>query len=216
MAGQIWITSDTHYNHKNIVSGTSEWKDEESLTISQRTRKFDTLEEHNKTLIDTFNKYVKEDDILYHLGDWSFGGIESIWNFRKQLKCKTIHLIYGNHDQHIESNKILPNYIIDGICLHSQSMFESVQYIKNIKLGHNKFFLSHFAHRVWDKSHHGTIMLYGHSHGTIPDYGKSMDIGVDVAFKLYEEYRPFNINEIVEIMNKRDIKLVDHHNKNTN
>ena len=29
--------------------------------------------------------------------------------------------------------------------------------------------LCHYAMRVWQKSHYGAWMLYGHSHGTLPD-----------------------------------------------
>ncbi len=44
---------------------------------------------------------VKPNDIIYHLGDWSFGGHENIKIFRNRIKCKNIHLILGNHDHHI-------------------------------------------------------------------------------------------------------------------
>jgi calcineurin-like phosphoesterase family protein len=92
----IWFTSDTHYNHKNICKGVTEWSDAD---IS--CRDFQTIEEMNDAIVNSINKYVMENDILYHLGDWSFGGINSIWEFRKQIKCKNIHLILGNHDEHI-------------------------------------------------------------------------------------------------------------------
>ena len=46
------------------------------------------------------------EDTLYHLGDWSFGGIENIWNFRKRINCKNIYLVPGNHDHHIKKNKL--------------------------------------------------------------------------------------------------------------
>src|SRR5687768_7511272 len=102
-----WFTSDTHYHHKNIVRGCTEWEESPG---GQRTRNFDTLEAHDAALVENINKQVKENDVLYHAGDWSFGGIDSIWNFRKQIKCKTIHLILGNHDHHIENDRPLPNH----------------------------------------------------------------------------------------------------------
>ena len=41
--------------------------------------------------------------------------------------------------------------------------------------------LMHYAMRVWDRSHHGSWHLYGHSHGSLPPLvGKfSFDAGVD-------------------------------------
>src|SRR5699024_1596488 len=87
------------YHHKNIIKGISNWEDKSGC------RNFSTMEEHNQTIVDGINSTVGEDDTLYCLGDWSFGGLDKIWEFRKQIKCKNIHLILGNHDHHIENNR---------------------------------------------------------------------------------------------------------------
>jgi predicted phosphodiesterase len=63
----------------------------------------------NQALVDGINKNVKFNDVLIHLGDWSFGGIDKIWEFRKQINCQNIYHVYGNHDHHISRNKVLPN-----------------------------------------------------------------------------------------------------------
>lgn len=220
---RVFFTSDTHYWHRNIAGPkVSRW--------SSGYRDFNDEQEMSKELVNQINKHVKEDDVLFHLGDWSFGGIDNIWNFRKQINCKNIHLILGNHDHHIEHNKILPNIyyynknILEGSVaekmfddlVRAQQLFSSVQHVKSITIDKNKFFLSHFAHRVWDKSHHGVIHLYGHSHASIDDnWGKSMDVGVDNAYKLLGAYRPFYLEEILDIMNKREVKILDHHNSET-
>ena len=76
--------------------------------------------------------------------------------------------------------------------------------------------MSHYAHRVWNKSHHGVMHLYGHSHASIADdWGKSMDVGVDNAYKLLGEYRPFALTEVISILESREIGIVDHHNNKT-
>ena len=80
MKKQIWFTSDTHYAHKNICRGVSEW------TAADKTRDFETLNEMNLQIVKSINDHIGQDDVLYHLGDWSFGGIENIWNFRKQAR----------------------------------------------------------------------------------------------------------------------------------
>lgn len=210
MSQNIFFTSDTHYNHKNIVRGTSEWKGFEEGGSHQRTRDFDTLEEHNEILVKSINSLVKENDILYHLGDWSFGGHENIKIFRNRLNCKNIHLIFGNHDQHIEPRDS-----------PYRGCFNSAQYVKqfSLRLGTEKtgkygkqgFFLSHYSHQVWNQHHHGVIHLFGHSHGTIKGIGKSMDVGVDTN-NLY----PYHLDEILDIMKNTDIIIMDHHNQNTN
>lgn len=225
----IYFTSDPHYGHKNIVRGTTEWESFKQGSSHQGVRDFDTLEEHNQALVDNINQLVKPNDILYCLGDWSFGGYANIEIFRKQLNCKTIHLILGNHDQHIEP--------IDSIY---RPLFSSVQHYKELslkipttksgKFGKTKFILSHYAMRVWNKSHHGSIMLYGHSHGTLdemqPTFAnptwigdnyfiknyKTMDVGIDTN-NLY----PYHLDEILEIMKNKEMLLeIDHHNSSTN
>jgi calcineurin-like phosphoesterase family protein len=36
--------------------------------------------------------------------------------------------------------------------------------------------------RSWPGSFHGSVLLYGHSHGRLPRYGRSMDVGVDTNY----------------------------------
>jgi calcineurin-like phosphoesterase family protein len=196
----IWITSDTHYGHANISGpNVSRWQ--------RGYRDFGSVWEMNKALVDGINKYVKEDDVLYHLGDWSFGGIHNIKLFRDSIVCQNIHLILGNHDQHIEDKEVKfhdDSFIPTGL-------FSSVQDVLHLEIGKTKLFLSHYSHRVWNGSHKGVIHLYGHSHDSIPDFGRSMDVGVDVAYRMFGEYRPFNIGDITRIMEKRDIHQIDHH-----
>ncbi len=206
----VWFTSDTHWGHKNIVRGTTEWKVLEKGSSHQSVRDFDTLEEHNIELIKKFNSLVKYDDILYHLGDWSFGGHENIQKFRNQLNCRNIHLIFGNHDQHIEP--------IDS---PYRGCFNSVQYVKqfSLKLGTEKtgrmgkqgFFLSHYSHQVWNQRHHGVIHLFGHSHGSLKGIGRSMDVGVDTN-NMY----PYHLDEILDKFKSMSVEFVDHHSKSTN
>lgn len=105
---RLFFTSDTHYNHSNICSATTSWAKGEGST-----RKFDSLEKMNDTLVNNINEVVGENDILFHLGDWSFGGFEKIAEFRDRINCKNIHLILGNHDHHIERNKQLTDRYYD-------------------------------------------------------------------------------------------------------
>lgn len=205
----IWFTSDTHFHHKNIVRGTSSWQLNESEIGAQQLRDFDTLEEHDEALIQNFNSLVKPNDTLYHLGDWSFGGHEQIKIFRDRLQCKNIHLLFGNHDQHIEP-----------INSPYRELFASVGYYKELSFKVDqkwdqfrkvKICMCHYAMRIWNHSHHGSIMLYGHSHGSLLDNGtRSMDVGVDTN-NLY----PYHLDEILELL-KRGVEVVDHHNQNTN
>lgn len=183
----IWFTSDTHFGHRNIVGPeVSKWKD--------GFRDFDSLEKMDTTIINNINKYVMPDDILYHLGDFAF---RDVYKNRNRINCKNIHLILGNHD------KLRDEYL---------PLFTSTSSYKEIIIDQVKFVLFHYAMRVWNRHHRGSIHLYGHSHNSIDNnHGKSMDVGVDAIYDLFKEYRPINSNEIFKIMNKRQTQKIDHH-----
>ena len=97
---RLYFTSDTHYGHSNICRATTRWTESDNLT-----RDFKSLDAMNSALVDRINDTVGQDDILIHLGDWSFGGFENIEEFRKRIVCKNVHLVFGNHDHHIRRNK---------------------------------------------------------------------------------------------------------------
>lgn len=196
---KIWFTSDTHYHHKNICYGVSEWKNREAST-----RIFDTLEKMNHAIVDSINSHVEYNDILYMLGDWSFGGIENIWKFRSQLVCENIHLILGNHDHHINKNKVLPH---DNVT-HAQDLFSSVQNYLEIEINNQIFILFHYPIEEWhEMDRRGSIMLHGHCHHSLDNsdtnlFHKRMDVGID-----WKEFRPYSLEEILKIMNKRKLKI---------
>ena len=201
---RLWFTSDTHYNHANICSATTKWIDPVTC------REFKTLEHMNSHLVGNINEVIGQDDILFHLGDWSFGGFEQIEKFRNQIICKNVHIITGNHDHHIERNH-------EGC----QSLFSSVnKYLDlNVKynigtplMGEVRFALMHFPIASWDNMARGAIHLHGHVHFN-PNMrlqeGKMMDVGVD-GNMLY----PIDMSEVLSIMGNRPIKSLfkfDHH-----
>lgn len=94
---KIFITSDTHFCHKNIIKYTG--------------RPFKTIEEMNEVLIKNWNNKVKKDDLVIHLGDFGLGKEPDIRNIRNKLNG-TIILIKGNHDYKI--TKKLNFLIIEG------------------------------------------------------------------------------------------------------
>lgn len=236
MNRNIWVTSDTHYGHRNITGPkVSRW--------SSGYRDFKDVPEMNAHIVKQINKVVKEDDLLYHLGDWSFGGIEEIWNFRKQLRCKNIILLLGNHDEHILENKKLPNcwwttteeqvkysdgtysrdiqenlLSVTDIQTHrsayAKDLFTIVDKQLEVKHGKHQFFMSHYPHLSWHHASKGVIMLHGHEHGHLDHLNKDvkrLDVGIDTAKKLLGEYRPFSIEEIITINANKGVNMLGHH-----
>lgn len=98
-AQKVFFTSDTHYGHNNICRGVSKWAD-----LEENTRDFDTVSDMNDGIVNGINKNVREDDILFHLGDFALYNKKKNFEFRKQIKCKNVHLIKGNHDDEIKNN----------------------------------------------------------------------------------------------------------------
>jgi len=211
----IWFSSDWHYGHKNMTYGESVWSDKEN-----KTRKFDTTQKMSRALVESINKYVQQDDTIYFLGDFAFAGIENIYNFWKQLNCKNIHFIPGNHDHHIKKNRILPNCVTTSLgqimdlnenskhisSSHAQDLFHMLPELTTITYEKQLIVLSHYPIDQWEDMGHGSIMLHGHCHHQIDDCEtnmqyRRMDVGID-----WKEFRPYSIDEIVKMMNKRNVK----------
>jgi len=199
---KVWITSDTHYGHKNICRGVTSWRLPDGSIPINKTRDFDTIEEMNEAIVDGINSVVGQDDVLIHLGDFSFGGFENIQKFRDRIICKEIHLILGNHDTHIENNKG-----------DVQELFTSVNHYTRLLYKNKTFVLCHFPISSWDGLSKGNIQLHGHVH--LPTNlrfgkGKKMDVGMDG----HSTFGVYDMNEIIRIMDKREIAsdmLFDHH-----
>ena len=208
---KVWFASDFHYGHVNICGGTTQWVDHGT------TRDFDTVEEMNITILKSINDVVAEDDELYFLGDWSFGGIRNIWNFRKQIICNNIHFIPGNHDNNIIKNKPLPNChwelfddeIVDGVWraadefVFAQELFLMHPKIKELIYKDQKFILSHYPLEQWEDMDKGSIHLHGHVHHTLDGsdlnmFFKRMDVGW--------EGKIYSADDIIAEMNKKENK----------
>jgi calcineurin-like phosphoesterase family protein len=172
---EIYFTSDTHFGHKNILS-----------YCPGRAKLWQNLEDMNEELLERINSVVYEGDHLYHLGDFCFSRNPDY--FRRKIRCKNLYLIKGNHDSRTALN----------------GLFAWIKDTYELRADGYKFWLSHYAHRRWPSSHHGAFHLYGHSHGDLPGYGRSMDVGVDAV-----DYRPISLEEIVRQLSK--LPVTAHH-----
>ena len=80
----IYVTSDHHFGHKNI--------------IKYANRPFKNVEQMNTYMIQQWNKVVSENDVVYHLGDFALMPKKQTKKIMDQLKGYKI-LIRGNHDK---------------------------------------------------------------------------------------------------------------------
>ena len=222
---KLFFTSDLHGFHRNICFGTSVWDNKEI-----NCRHFNTIEEMNNVIIKSINSVVGKDDILYHLGDWSFAGWENIWNFRKQIVCENIINVNGNHDfPHISKDKFFPhlekqnNIIYEIPNKENYHIWSGVKgetdvtakdfFIETydgtgtegieIEIEGQKIILNHYPLLTWNGIEDGTWLLFGHEHGKNKknESGKMIDVGWCRFMK------PLSFHEIREMMDSRKIEL---------
>ena len=181
-----WFTSDWHLDHKNIIKYSN--------------RPFDDVYKMNDAIIQNCNDCVHEDDNLFFLGDFAFTkDINSIVYFRKRIKCKNFYFILGNHDKEIirYQHTILKN------------VFNIVGHYQEYNFNGTPTVLCHYAFRTWNKAHHGSYHLYGHSHGTLQEdpQSRSFDVGVDCW-----DFKPVSWNQVVNKMSAKNFVPIDKHN----
>lgn len=185
-----WFTSDWHLGHRNIAGPTvSKWPD--------GYRNFRSVQEMDEVIINTMNEFVKPGDLVYYAGDFTLGEPDQWNHYLDRLNFNFHEYVVGNHD------KGTP-----------YKVFMRAQQIVETKIGDTKVVICHYPMRSWNKSHHGSIHLYGHEHGMLEEegpWGRSMDIGIDNAYKLFGKWRPFSEEDVMEIMEKRERKLFGHH-----
>lgn len=145
----IYVTSDTHFNHANIVD------------FCESRSHFADVEQMNAALVDSINEVVKQTDQLYFVGDFALRGNndEEIPKILKRIYCQHKHLVFGNHDKH----------------RHGQ-FFETANELLEVKWNHQRYILCHYPLESWRRS---AMMLHGHWHGTGPKKALRLDIGVD-------------------------------------
>ena len=182
----IHFSSDQHYSHKNICRFTG--------------RPFESIELMNRMLIEYHNAVVQPTDIVYYLGDFAFCPIDKIKSIMNQLNG-TKFFCAGNHDKELLKNR---QQLIDG------GYFKDIRERIEINYEGQFIVLNHYGMRVWNKSHYDSWHLFGHSHNSLPPFGKSVDVGVDSTWVTGKaEYRPFSFNDIKRFMDKQKPVVVD-------
>ena len=123
---------------------------------------------------------------------------------RSQIRCETVNLLLGNHDHVVEDER---NEAI-------RALFRRVKYLHMGKVGGRYMALCHYAMRTWPWQHHGSVHLYGHSHGNLPDdpCSLSLDVGVDTCLYGHARYTPYSLEEVLHIVDThKNYVPLDHH-----
>lgn len=177
----LFFVSDTHFNHSNIIKYCS--------------RPFSSTEEMDEALIKNWNSVITDNDTIFHLGDFAFGGFPVWERIRPQLNGSII-LILGNHD-HANINPRNKQRI--------EAMFDWVGEMLTISVGKRHIILSHYPLMCYPD---GCYNLHGHIHSgpnsTSKDVLNNMfkstqyDVGVD-----NNNYTPVSYSQVKYIINKQ-------------
>jgi len=167
----VWFTSDHHFGHGNIIGYCD--------------RPFGDAHEMNVKMSNYWNEVIMPDDIVYHLGDFSFHSDKYI----DRLNGRVV-LVKGNHDN--KRHWKCFDLAVDGIAL---------------KLAEFKCFLTHWPIEVGWKYNHTSPELHlldvydfiicGHVHEKWKVKGKNVNVGVDVW-----DFKPIHVDELVRFLRK--------------
>ena len=140
----IWFTSDLHMMHNK--------------GFLYEPRGFTNEKDMCEAIVENWNKVVKENDIVYDLGDIALSDVQTAIKYIKKLNGKHF-LIRGNHDT---DNKI--DLITHTCC----DKFYDVCWADLIKYDKYRFYLSHYPTLTCNyddkKFSQHVINLHGHTH----------------------------------------------------
>ncbi|MDH6674293.1 calcineurin-like phosphoesterase family protein [Paenibacillus sp. LBL] len=171
-----WFISDTHFGHKNI--------------INYENRPFTSTYEMDEVMIENWNKVVKPNDVVYHLGDVFIANKERQQEIMKRLNGHVI-LRLGNHDK-----ATVTSYLKLGFYdVYKHNIFVNIE--------SNLLALSHYPINEdnVDPSDNGLNLiqkglaknLHGHVHSQIQELDQSIYKCVSVELT---NYTPIHVDEI--------------------
>jgi len=175
----FFITSDTWFGRKEIIN------------IANRND-FKTIEEMNSSIVKRWNKKVKKDDVVFHLGNFAWDPVTAA-NILEQLNGK-IFFILGNSDFALV--EVIKNFdncsILD---------FD----ILDVELDTYKYdlVLSHYPLEVWNGQSVGTIHAHGHcvhSHKTNLNLMKRINVCCD-----FWGYAPIKLSLLKDILESQNL-----------
>jgi calcineurin-like phosphoesterase family protein len=189
-----WFTSDLHIGHKNI--------------LKYCVRPWAVVQDMDEALVANWNAVVKDGDMVWDLGDFA------VCTSQKHAEQTALrlngahHIVLGNHDevvayQYADEQRSKP------AILGFSSVWEGHH---EVVIDGQTIVLCHYALREWRHALRGTWHLFGHTHGLLGAFGKSVDVGVDNAWRVLglpqyspKSYRPISLEELKAYMDAQPI-----------
>lgn len=171
----IYLISDTHFFHKSIIPYCK--------------RPFSSIDEMNEAIIKNWNENINENDVIYFLGDFSFGNTEMTKDICSRLNGYKI-MIKGNHDR----DKGETHWFKVGF----QEVWDRPYTLRYVDKNYNmrEILLSHEPQYISDNK----FNIHGHIHdesleNEYPDMNPNNHLCVCVE---RIDYKPISLEEIQE------------------
>lgn len=168
---KTFFTADTHFD--------------DEYAIQYFNRPFESVSEMNAVMVEKWNNVVTENDMVYHLGDFTLDDIGHFTKWVSQLNGN-IKILPGSHDDpwlkdFVASEKVQVMAPLVSVEFQEIMAGEKPQLIV----------MCHYSMQVWDRSNQGSWHLFGHSHGKLKAIGLSFDVGVDCT-----GFKPLSLEEV--------------------
>lgn len=167
MSKEVFLVSDTHFSHKAMTIFTD--------ADGKKVRPFESIEEMDETLVQNWNKVVRQHDKVYHLGDVVIN--RKALSIMDRLNGSKV-LIKGNHDIF--------------------KIEEYLKYFRDVRAYHvfDKFIMSHIPVHT-SQLERFKANIHGHLHTNIvlDNEGNADPRYLSVCVEKIS-YTPVNISEI--------------------
>lgn len=158
-----WFTSDEHFNHEKTIT-------------TFIFRPFKSVEEMNEIIILKHNERVKEDDIVFHLGDFKMSSQGPTTHELKKRLNGHHFFIKGNHDKNNGNNTPVQYVVIE-------------TYGKKVLLIHRP----EDAEGILELNPHIDLAFVGHVHNNWKVRNRMINVGVDVW-----DYYPIHAKQLLK------------------
>lgn len=167
-----FFTADTHFGDHRV--------------LNLHRRPFTSAAEMDQSLTERWNRVVRPDDEVWHLGDFarSLRVAEEVLSSLNGRK----HLLRGNNDP--AGVELLGGWV--GVYDYRELMAEEETLLV----------LCHYPFRSWNGQHRRSINLHGHSHGRLKALPRQIDVGVDA-----QDFSPVTLEQAVGQRAQRSGKL---------
>ena len=184
----IYITSDTHFGHRNIFGPKG---------FEESRAHFKSADQMNEVIIQNWNNKITQHDTVIHAGDVSLYMLpKETFHLLRRLNGN-IEIIIGNHD---DSRTI--KYLLDNNYSYNGNPKFTIHDVgKRIKFNKKEYYITHYPLALGARR--GRLRNFcGHIHSNKTEAPNQLNIGIDspeIGERPFGE--PIRFEEAVQLLN---------------